>query len=143
MVIREQPATLFYSDVCPYCGDGLTALIDFFVENRIPLVIRKPKGQEIARIPAYPALFVPKSHVKPVLLVGTGIVEVLRKLPELAKYHGCTLDDSHQADPAGSGGPGVQRADAGGWRHGAVQLAGGGGLWIASSRDVVVGRRSS
>jgi hypothetical protein len=142
MVTRDQPATLFYTDTCPFCGDGLVALVEFFVENRIPLVIRKPKGQEISRIPAYPALFVPKSHVKPVMLVGTGIVDVLRKLPELAKYHGCSLDDSHQTDPGSAGKPGVQRADAGGWRHSAVQLAGGGGLRVSSSGDVAIGRRS-
>jgi hypothetical protein len=103
---------LFYTGVCPYCGDGLVPVIEFFAERAIPLIIRKPQGTEVDRIPAYPALFVPKANVAPFLLVGTGIMDVLKPHPELAEYYGPTLH--HQPKPAAGEVPsGVQRADAG------------------------------
>lgn len=129
---------LFYADSCPYCGDGLIPIIEYFANRDILLVVKKPSERDIDRIPGYPALFVPKASVPPVLLIGSGIAGILEEHPEIARYHGPSLD--HIKRPADSPSePGVQRAASGSSRNSAVHVDGK--LWVAASRDGAVHSR--
>lgn len=71
----------FYVDTCAYCERILPEIVDFFSTRTIPLVIRKPTIVERPSIKGYPALLV--NGDKPVLLVGTQILDTLRDFPEL------------------------------------------------------------
>ena len=88
----------FYVDSCAYCERVLPEIIDFFSTQGIPLVIRKPTIVERPSIKGYPALLIQGD--KPVLLVGTQILDKLKGFPEL--LNGRT--DNRLPDAAASDG---------------------------------------
>lgn len=94
----------FFIDKCGYCERALPQIVEFFIARSIPLVIRKPTLAEQPAIPGYPALMIPRGSEKPILLIGTNILEALLAKPEL--LDGAPLD-RHQDPSAGDGHAGV------------------------------------
>ena len=118
---KDQNPILLYSPSCPYCGKMLEPVIEFFLSRGILLIVRRPMKEEIDRIPGYPALYIPKAYSEPIILLGTGIVETLEKLPELANYYGPSLH-YHEEHSDSDGGSSVQRAAPSGGRRTAVHV---------------------
>lgn len=128
---------LFYADSCPHCGDGLVPIIEYFASRGILLVVKKPSEKDIDRIPGYPALFLPKAAGAPVLLIGSGITEILDERPEIARYHGSLNNIQDSANSPG--GPRLLRTASGGGGDPSVRVDRG--LRVAASRDGVIHER--
>lgn len=94
----------FFIDKCGYCERVLPQVVEFFTARSIPLVIRKPTLAEQPAIPGYPALMIPRGSDKPILLVGTNVLEALLSKPELLNGAPC---DRLQGPPTGDGHAGV------------------------------------
>ena len=128
---------LFYTDSCPYCGDGLLPIIEYFARTDILLIVKNPSEKDIDRSPGYPALFLPKAAGPPVLLIGNGIAGILEERPEVARYHGSLNHIQNSSDR--SGGAGVLRATSGSRGNTAVRVDPK--LRIAAARDGVIHER--
>lgn len=138
--MSQQMPVLFYSDMCQFCGDGLIPIVEFFAAEGINLIVRKPSAGDIDKIPGYPALFIPKAFGSPVMLIGAGAVEPLKERPELARYHGCSLNYLEDSS-AGEGGTALQRTTPGDRRVGALRLESGARFRYLANRDVTIVQR--
>ena len=88
MDTHETIPTLFVIENCGACNRAIAEFPALFLKQGRQLLIRKPYLEEAKLLPGeYPVLHIPKDGEPPVIIVGLGARDVLRRQPDLIGYN--------------------------------------------------------